>query len=288
MHHAPRSPLAYLSSRLPDYMVPSAFVRMDSFPLTANGKLDRQALPVPRGDALARQVYEAPLGEIEILLAGIWSELLGVEQIGRHDNFFSLGGHSLMAVRLVSRIAATGVELPLATMFASPVLIALALAIEARRDAGGVARASIPSISRDAPLPLSFAQQRLWFLAQLDRGFGDAYHIPLALRLRGHLNVTGLQQALNALWSRHEALRSVFVTQEGEVEVRLLPSNLGLSLREIDLLGSDEETDLARLCNEEARAPFDLAVGRPSLWRHAGVGPAYHYPFSASVLSVDL
>ena len=251
----------YLGGRLPDYMVPSAFVRMDSFPLTANGKLDRQALPVVQGDALARQVYEAPLGEIEVLLARIWSELLGVEQIGRHDNFFSLGGHSLMAVRLVSRIAASGVEVPLATLFASPVLTALALAIESRRDADGVARASIPTISRDEPLPLSFAQQRLWFLAQLDRGFSDAYHIPLALRLSGQLDVTALQQALDALWSRHEALRSVFVTQEDEVEVRLLPINLGLSLREIDFLGSDEETELARLCIEEARAPFDLSAG---------------------------
>ncbi|WP_323156039.1 amino acid adenylation domain-containing protein, partial [Pseudomonas alvandae] len=251
----------YLSSRLPDYMVPSAFVRMESFPLTANGKLDRKALPVPQEDAFAREAYEAPLGEIEVVLAGIWSELLGVGQIGRHDNFFALGGHSLMAVRLVSRIAALGAELPLATLFASPTLKTMALAIEARRDAGAVARASIRPLSRDESLPLSFAQQRLWFLAQLDSGISNAYHIPLALRLRGQLNADGLQQALDALWSRHEALRSVFVIQEGEVEVRLMASDQGLPLREIDLLASDAETELAKLCTEEARAPFDLATG---------------------------
>jgi amino acid adenylation domain-containing protein len=251
----------YLGNRLPDYMVPSAFVRMESFPLTANGKLDRKVLPVPQEDAFAREAYEAPLGEIEVVLAGIWSELLGVGQIGRHDNFFALGGHSLMAVRLVSRIAALGAELPLATLFASPTLKTMALAIEARRDAGAVARASIRPLSRDESLPLSFAQQRLWFLAQLDSGISNAYHIPLALRLRGQLNADGLQQALDALWSRHEALRSVFVIQEGEVEVRLMASEQGLPLRGIDLLASDAETELAKLCTEEARAPFDLATG---------------------------
>jgi amino acid adenylation domain-containing protein len=256
----------YLSSRLPDYMVPSAFVRMERFPLTANGKLDRKALPVPQEDAFAHEAYEAPLGEIEVILAGIWSELLGVEQIGRHDNFFALGGHSLMAVRLVSRIAAVGAEIPLATLFASPTLKAVALAIEAERKTGAVARASIRPLSSDESLPLSFAQQRLWFLAQLDSEISDAYHIPLALRLRGQLNVTFLQQALDALWSRHEALRSVFVTKKGEVEVRLLSCNQGLPLRHIDLCegpikGSGAEVELARLCTEEACAPFDLAIG---------------------------
>ncbi|MFJ7794154.1 amino acid adenylation domain-containing protein [Pseudomonas sp. NPDC096950] len=256
----------YLSGRLPDYMVPSAFVRMDSFPLTANGKLDRRALPRPDGDAFAREAYEAPLGEIEVALAAIWSELLGIERVSRHDNFFALGGHSLIAVRLVSRIASLGVELPLATLFASPTLQAVALAIEAQRDAGAVARGSIGIISRDKPLPPSFAQQRLWFLAQLDSEISDAYHIPLALRLRGSLNVKVLQQALDELWSRHEALRSVFVNNEGEVEVRLLASDHGLPLRQIDLhdepvKGSSAEAELARLCTEEARAPFNLDTG---------------------------
>ncbi|WPN50973.1 amino acid adenylation domain-containing protein [Pseudomonas sp. P9_2] len=251
----------YLNNRLPEYMVPSAFVRMDSFPLTANGKLDRKALPAPQESAYARETYEAPLGATEILLAGIWSQLLGVEQVGRQDNFFALGGHSLMAVRLVNRIAAAGAELPLASLFTSPTLQAVASAVDARRDAGAGACAAIQPLHRTQPLPLSFAQQRLWFLAQLDSNISDAYHIPLALRLRGQLDVKVLQQALNTLWSRHDALRSVFVTQAGEVEVRLLGSGDGLPLRTIELVGPDQEAKLAELCTQEACEPFDLAAG---------------------------
>ncbi|CRM28416.1 Tyrocidine synthase III [Pseudomonas sp. 28 E 9] len=251
----------YLSHRLPGYMVPSAFVQMDSFPLTANGKLDRKALPVPQESAYALEAYEAPVGATEVLLAGMWSELLGVEQVGRQDNFFALGGHSLMAVRLANRIAVTGAELSIASLFSSPTLQAVASAVDARRNAGAEACESIQRLPRAQPLPLSFAQQRLWFLAQLDSGISDAYHIPLALRLRGQLDVKVLQQALDALWSRHDALRSVFVTQAGEVEVRLLGSNQGLPLREIDLVGPDPQMQLATLCTQEAREPFDLAAG---------------------------
>ncbi|WP_397462164.1 amino acid adenylation domain-containing protein [Rhizobium ruizarguesonis] len=118
---------AHLGGLLPDYMVPSAFVRLEALPLTVNGKLDRKALPVPDDDAYARRAYEAPQGEIETLLAGIWAELLGVERVGRHDNFFELGGHSLLAVRLLVRLTeALAVELPLAILFAKPTLAELA------------------------------------------------------------------------------------------------------------------------------------------------------------------
>ncbi|MDI3272250.1 amino acid adenylation domain-containing protein [Pseudomonas sp. AL03] len=119
----------YLSGRLPDYMVPSAFVRMESFPLTANGKLDREALPVPPEGAFAHKAYEAPLGEIEVILAGIWSELLGIEQIGRHDNFFALGGHSLMAVQLMQKVRSFGLECSLSDIFETPRLANLATQI---------------------------------------------------------------------------------------------------------------------------------------------------------------
>ncbi len=119
---------AHLGGLLPDYMVPSAFVRLDALPLTVNGKLDRKALPVPDDDAYARRAYEAPQGEIETLLAGIWAELLGVERVGRHDNFFELGGHSLLAVRVLVRLTeALAVELPLAMLFAKPTLADLAV-----------------------------------------------------------------------------------------------------------------------------------------------------------------
>ncbi|MCZ4093239.1 AMP-binding protein [Sinorhizobium psoraleae] len=172
---------AHLGARLPDYMVPSAFVRLDVLPLTVNGKLDRKALPVPDDEAYARRVYEAPQGEIETLLAAIWRELLGVERVGRHDNFFELGGHSLLAVQFSSRLSqAVGVDVPLATLFARPMLADLAESIvEQLRRAGPKELPAIVAVSRDAPLVLSFAQQRLWFLSQLDEDSTN-YNIPWA------------------------------------------------------------------------------------------------------------
>ncbi|MGL5386248.1 MAG: condensation domain-containing protein, partial [Enterobacterales bacterium] len=257
---------AKLSSQLPAYMVPSAFVWMENLPLTGNGKLDRMALPVPQDAAFAHADYEAPLGEIEILVAELWSVLLGVERIGRDDNFFALGGHSLMAARLISRLAPLGAELQLVTLFESPTLKALSLAIDGQRNLDSMAQAAINIIPRDEPLPLSFAQQRLWFLAQLDNGISEAYHIPLTFRLRGQLNVFALQQSLDTLWERHEALRSIFVKIEGEPRVHLLPSSKGLPLSKIDLFDgsnrlSDAQTKLVKLCAEEARKPFELTTG---------------------------
>ncbi|WP_192247381.1 non-ribosomal peptide synthetase, partial [Mesorhizobium caraganae] len=198
---------AHLGARLPDYMVPSAFVRLSALPLTVNGKLDRKALPAPADDAYARAAYEAPQGAVETALAEIWAELLGVERVGRHDNFFELGGHSLLAVQLLSRLSrAVGVELPLSTLFANPVLADLAASIvEVLSRSGPQDLPAIAAVSRNEPLVLSFAQQRLWFLAQLDEGSTN-YHIPLALRLRGVLDRTAWQRSLDRLFARHEAL----------------------------------------------------------------------------------
>ena len=252
---------AHLGGRLPDYMAPSAFVRLDEFPLTPNGKIDRRALPAPDAEAYARETYEPPQGEIETRLASIWADLLKVERIGRNDHFFALGGHSLLAVRMMSRVAALGVELPLSVLFASPTLHGFAEAVTRRRDQGSVERPGITPAPRTEALPLSFAQQRLWFLAQLEQRT-DNYHIPLALRLRGALDVAPWKQALNSLWSRHEALRSVFVSKDGQPEVHLLSSALGLPLVEHDLRSLPETAvQLERLAREEARATFDLARG---------------------------
>ena len=155
-------------------------------PLTPNGKLDREALPAPEGDAYARGGYEPPIGATEELLAQIWSELLGVERIGRHDNFFELGGHSLLAVTLIERLRqALNVEVPLAELFAKPVLSDFAGF--ARRASASILPAIVP-VARDGVLPLSFAQQRLWFLAQFE-GASAAYHMPGGLRLKGGLTV---------------------------------------------------------------------------------------------------
>ncbi|MCF2135558.1 non-ribosomal peptide synthetase, partial [Mycetohabitans sp. B3] len=253
---------AQVAAGLPEYMVPSAFVRLDAFPLTPNGKLDRRALPAPDDAALAHQAYEAPQGELETTLAAIWAELLGVERVGRHDSFFALGGHSLLAVRLMNRVRGLGADVPLATLFATPTLAAFAAALEAHYlQQGTDALPEIMPVSREGGLPLSFAQQRLWFLAQLD-GVSDTYHIPLALHVRGPLDRAAWQQALDALFARHEALRSTFVSVDGQPQVQLLPADTGVPLRWHDLRGvPNAPAKLARLRHEVAHAPFDLARG---------------------------
>jgi amino acid adenylation domain-containing protein len=252
---------AQVAVSLPEYMVPSAFVRLDAFPLTPNGKLDRRALPAPDDEALAYQAYEAPQGELETTLAAIWIELLGVERVGRHDSFFALGGHSLLAVRLMNRVSGLGADVPLATLFATPTLAAFAAVLEAHLQQGTDALPEITPVSREGSLPLSFAQQRLWFLAQLD-GVSESYHMPLALHVRGPLDRAAWQQALDALFARHEALRSTFVSVEGQPQVRLLPADMGVPLRWHDLREMpDADAHLSRLIADEARAPFDLMRG---------------------------
>ncbi|HEX6367343.1 MAG TPA: amino acid adenylation domain-containing protein, partial [Longimicrobium sp.] len=170
---------AHVGQALPAYMVPAAHVWMDALPLTPNGKVDRRALPAPEGDAFARRGYEAPVGATEQALAEIWSDVVGVDRVGRNDDFFDLGGHSLLAVQVISRVRqALGVEAALGELFTRPVLADFA------RELDEAARAELPPIEpapRDGPVPLSFAQQRLWFLEQLG-DLGSAYHIHRPLR----------------------------------------------------------------------------------------------------------
>ncbi|WP_458391237.1 non-ribosomal peptide synthase/polyketide synthase [Sinorhizobium medicae] len=252
---------AHLGGLLPDYMVPSAFVRLDALPLTVNGKLDRKALPVPDDDAYARRAYEAPQGEIETLLAGIWAELLGVERVGRHDNFFELGGHSLLAVRVLVRLTeALAVELPLAMLFAKPTLADLALSVgEVLNGSGAQTVPVIMPVGRDGALPLSYSQQRLWFLAQLDEDSTN-YNIPLGWRLQGRLDRVAWRRSLDRLFARHEALRCTFVAGEDDPQVQILSGDRGLPVVEHDLRDRpDAQAALLELCQEEARTPFDLA-----------------------------
>nr|WP_323073551.1 non-ribosomal peptide synthetase [Mycetohabitans endofungorum] len=252
---------AHAAAHLPEYMVPSAFVRLDAFPLTPNGKLDRRALPAPDDDALVHQAYEAPQGELETTLAAIWAELLGVERVGRHDSFFALGGHSLLAVRLINRVTTLGANVPLATLFASPTLAAFTAAIRKPFNQEQPALPAITPVPHDNHLPLSFAQQRLWFLAQLE-DVSDTYHIPMALSLRGRLDKVAWQQALNALFARHEALRSTFVAVDGQPQVQLLPADKGVPLCWHDLRGiPNADAQLAQLSSDEVHASFDLTQG---------------------------
>ncbi|KAG0205457.1 hypothetical protein BGX31_002985, partial [Mortierella sp. GBA43] len=249
---------SHLSSCLPDYMVPAATVRLDALPLTSNGKIDRKALPDPDGDAFARHVYEEPQGMIETTVAQIWSELLNVDKVSRNDNFFALGGHSLLAVRLMNRIATFGVHLPLSTLFASPHLSSFAECVSSRMDKGDSSTSIITPISREGVLPLSFSQQRMWLLAQME-GVSETYHIPSAIRLRGEINREALQRALDTIFARHEALRSVFVNADGQPQVRLLKPDSGIPIRWEDLRGrQDSETELDRMSTSEANTPFDL------------------------------
>ncbi|WP_152989695.1 condensation domain-containing protein, partial [Burkholderia pseudomallei] len=204
---------AQAAQHLPSYMVPSAYVRLDAWPLTPNGKLDRRALPAPADDAYARAEYEAPRGAREEALAAIWRDLLHVERVSRHDNFFELGGHSLLAVQLVSRLRqALSVEVALSTVFDAPVLSALASRLD---DNTAEVLPPIPLAPRDGRIALSLAQQRLWFLTQLE-GVSEAYHMSGAVRLDGPLNREVLQRALNRIVMRHEALRTCFAREEGE------------------------------------------------------------------------
>ncbi|KAK3823597.1 MAG: Non-ribosomal peptide synthetase module [Benniella sp.] len=252
---------SHLMSCLPDYMVPAAIVRLDSLPINSNGKLDRKALPLPDSDAFAREVYEEPQGEVETAIAQIWAEVLKLDRVSRNDNFFALGGHSLLAVRLMNRVTSLGVQMPLSTIFASPTLSSFAESASRCMDKETTSYSTIHPIPREGDLPLSFSQQRMWFLAQMKEA-NEAYHIPVAIRFHGDLDRDAWKRTLDTLYSRHEALRSVFATVNGHPRVRLLPSQSGMPTRWVDLRGtSDAEARLKRMIADESTNPFDLAQG---------------------------
>ncbi|PRG57035.1 amino acid adenylation domain-containing protein [Burkholderia gladioli] len=215
----------HLRRSLPEYMVPAAYVALAALPLTANGKLDRRALPAPDAAAFGQQAYEAPQGELEATLAALWSELLGVDRVGRQDNFFALGGHSLLAVRVIGRLRERfGEAATLKTLFEAPSLAAfarrLALAGAAQAGAsehGGAARfapaASAARREAGAAFPLSYVQERLWLIQQRDGG--RAYNMNGALVLDGPLSMAALQAAFDGLVARHETLRTRFEIAAG-------------------------------------------------------------------------
>ena len=256
----PEALRAHVAQRLPEYMVPAAYVQLDTLPLTPNGKLDRRALPAPQDGAFGACADEPPQGELEATLAALWSELLGLERIGRHDGFFELGGHSLHALQLASRIRARlGCDVPLADLFEQPTLAGYARRVAA---AGASTLPAIVPASRDEPLPLSFAQQRLWFLAQLDGRPTASYSMPGGLRLVGALDSAALHAALDRLVARHEALRTCFVSVDGAPVQRIAPPEVGFALDQVDLSEDPRaESEVQRLAAEEAAAPFDLERG---------------------------
>jgi amino acid adenylation domain-containing protein/non-ribosomal peptide synthase protein (TIGR01720 family) len=247
--------------RLPEYMVPGAFVVLDALPLTPNGKVDRRALPAP--EAAQEAEYEAPRTATEEVLSGMWAEVLRRDRVGATDGFFALGGHSLLAMRLVSRLReAFGVEVPLRALFEAPTVRELAARVEALRGAGVAPAPPIVRVPRDGPLPLSFAQQRLWVVDQLEPG-SAAYNLPYTLRLRGALDTGALRAGLDALARRHETLRTTF-SGDGAAPVQVVHPPAPVALVEHDLRGlpeAEREAGAERLAAEEAMRPFDLGAG---------------------------
>ena len=253
-----------LQKHLPDYMLPGAYVFLESFPLTPNGKVDRAALPPPEGGILQAE-YVAPRNPVEEVIAGIVSDILAIERVGARDNFFELGGHSLLATQLVSRLRdAFQVDLSLREMFENPTVEGLARLVEAAREAAeGLQTVPLEPIPRDGrELPLSFAQQRLWFLDQLEPG-SPFYNIPVALRIRGELNLEALQKTLSEIVRRHEVLRTTFKNVEGKpVVVIHEPAPVEIPVQDLSRLPDEErEQQARRLAREEARTPFDLEEG---------------------------
>ncbi|KQQ75662.1 hypothetical protein ASF73_07645 [Xanthomonas sp. Leaf131] len=266
---APATLRAALARYLPKHMLPSVFVPLQRLPLTASGKVDRRALPAPDRDAVAAAGYAPPQGAYECFLAGLWAELLGLPQVGRHDHFFALGGHSLLAMRVSARLqAAFARQVPMTLLFAHPVLCDFALALQ---DSAGDALSAIPRLPRNQPLPLSFAQQRLWFLDQLE-GPNATYIMPMGLRLHGALDRDALRAALHALVARHEALRSCFrqrrLQQTGDV-VSAAASTSTASVSSAAIPYSAEQLDAARVHVELLPPEQALVLHEHQLIDHA-------------------
>ncbi|HEX8273712.1 MAG TPA: amino acid adenylation domain-containing protein [Longimicrobiaceae bacterium] len=260
----------HLRARLPEHMVPSALVMLERLPLTRNGKVDRRALPAPDGAGSAELVpARTPTEEV---LAGIWAEALGLETVGVTASFFELGGHSLLATRVVSQVRRVfGVEVSLRALFEGPTVAELAGRVEEIRRAGAPALPPVAPVERTGPLPLSFAQERLWFLDRLQPG-SAFYNVYSALRLGGALDVWALETALGEIVRRHEALRSVFrATDAGPVQVIAPFDGFALPVEDLAGLGGPErEAQVERRVTEEAARPYDLAAGplfRASLLR---------------------
>lgn len=255
----------FLKEKLLDYMVPSAFVLLEALPLTANGKLDRRALPAPDRTLLDLEGRNAvPRTPIEEILVGTWAKVLSLKSVGIHDNFFELGGHSLLATQVISQIRAVfQVELPLRSLFESPTPAALAQKIESTSGAERRLQAPpIKPVSRSEALPLSFSQQRLWFLHQLEPD-NPSYNMPAAVRLVGQLNVTALEQSLQAIAQRHEILRTNFVTIEGQ-PIQAIAPTVTLPLLVVDLQKlppAEREAEVQKLAIQETHQPFDLSQG---------------------------
>ncbi len=252
----------HLKKELPDYMIPSAFVQMEKLPLTPNDKIDRKALPSPNYESSRpADEFVRPRTETENKLAGIWSEVLKIERLGVKDNFFELGGHSLLAIRVVSRIRDLfEVDLPPPTFFANATIAALATVVDEARHTTTAVVQRIPRRGHRGPSPLSFAQERIWFLDQLASG-RPVYNIVDVVEFDGPSGPETIKRALNELIRRHEVLRTSFVEEDGQ-PVQIVSPAVDLKTREADLTilpEQEREQQWTRLAREQGRRPFDLS-----------------------------
>ncbi|MCP4662962.1 MAG: amino acid adenylation domain-containing protein, partial [bacterium] len=257
----------YLREKLPEFMVPSTWVALEALPRSPGGKIDRSALPAPepqRSDSDA--AFVAPRSPGEEIVAGIWSQVLGLREIGSHDHFFELGGHSLLATQVLSRVRSTfGVELPVRTLFEQSTVAELAAIIETTLRSAEDRRTPGPPlkrVARDREIPLSFAQQRLWFLCQLEGG-SPAYNMAAAYRLKGTVHRAALERSLREIVRRHEVLRTTFPNVAGR-PVQVVAPEVDLRLAVVDLEGlppSRRQGTAQQIAREAAARPFDVARG---------------------------
>ncbi|TCP54483.1 amino acid adenylation domain-containing protein [Tumebacillus sp. BK434] len=272
---SPQELRQYLAQDMPEFMLPAYFVALAALPLTANGKVNRRALPAPgREHAAGAEETVRARTETERRLVDVWQKVLKLDGIGVTDNFFALGGHSLLATQVMGQVAsACGVELPLRTLFEAPTIEALAKLIDGEEAGKATEPSAMERVERSQRLPLSFAQERLWFLEQFNT-HSAAYNIPMALRMTGQLDVAALQASFNEIMSRHEALRTTFAVVDGQPEqVILAEQELPFELVDYSALPPELAMVQAALgAVEEGETPFTLTAGalvRAKLFRIA-------------------
>ena len=249
----------FLKDRLPEYMIPSAFVEMDLLPLTPNGKVDRKALPAPEREWSEKKGYVGPRNGEEEILCGLFEEVLNRDRVSVHDDFFAMGGHSLLVTKLISRIRGTlGVDVALRSVFESPTIAKLAPRLHDSRKAWSALQRH-PNSER---APLSYSQRRLWAIDQ-SQGSSAEYNMPQALRLRGKLDVDALRRALQSIVDRHESLRTHFGEEQGQSVQIIAPSlTVEIPMEDLSLLPeTEQERQVMAFLNNEWCEPFDLAHG---------------------------
>jgi amino acid adenylation domain-containing protein len=255
---------AYVADHLPEYMVPSFFIQLAEFPYTPTGKINRKALLIPSTSRAESGRYVPPRDATEEILVGLYCDVLNLDHVGVYDNFFTSGGHSLLATQLVSRIRSTfNVEFPIRLLFENPTVAEIAGQIRVMQDIHGLA--TIPAIipiQRNGVIPVSFSQQRLWFLDQLEPG-NLFYNIPMAVRLIGYLDINLLRKSLNEIIRRHEVLRTRFGDENG-VPFQIIDPPFDLELKMVDISKVAEEQrhkQAELLLREDAQRPFSLVNG---------------------------